>query len=339
VAGRTVMVGVVVLALQGAASATVQADGLPVVGFASAAHGIRTPDGARRYVALPQRHQTIVKAISSTGRTLTRSVLHGRFGVPVVAYDGSAAGLSANGRTLVLIRPRTTFPQHFTELAILAAQTLRPRRLERLRGDFSFDAISADGKWVYLIQYASRSDPTRYRVRALSTRTGQLLARDIVDPHDRGEKMRGSPITRVGSANGRWAYTLYDGNGHPFVHALDTANVTARCIDLPAFPTNSDTWQARLRLVGTKLIIVLGGQTLSELDTASLSLLAHVRAASTNDLKAAARSGHAATRSRSMATRMMLPIAAALLLLTVAVISIRRRFAARPDSRRWADRC
>ena len=50
--------------------------------------------------------------------------------------------------------------------------------------------------------------------------------------------MHGNPMTRATSADGRWAYTLYDGNGHPFVHALDTAPATARCIDLPAVPVD-----------------------------------------------------------------------------------------------------
>jgi hypothetical protein len=45
--------------------------------------------------------------------------------------------------------------------------------------------------------------------------------------------MRGAPLTRAMSPRGRWAYTLYDGGGAtPFVHALDTARRTARCIDL-----------------------------------------------------------------------------------------------------------
>ena len=48
--------------------------------------------------------------------------------------------------------------------------------------------------------------------------------------------MRGYPLTRVASPDGRWAYTLYDGGGkHPFVHALDTLEGRAVCIDLPAF--------------------------------------------------------------------------------------------------------
>ncbi len=45
--------------------------------------------------------------------------------------------------------------------------------------------------------------------------------------------MRGMPVTRSSSPDGRFAYTLYDGAGeHPFIHALDTVEKSARCIDL-----------------------------------------------------------------------------------------------------------
>ncbi len=45
--------------------------------------------------------------------------------------------------------------------------------------------------------------------------------------------MNGLPLTRASSPGGRWAYTLYDGNGgHPFIHALDTRNRRAVCVDL-----------------------------------------------------------------------------------------------------------
>jgi hypothetical protein len=329
-ARRTVRAIAIVLALQGPTAVIARADGLPVLGFASTAHGVRTLDGARRYLARPRQRQTIVRVISRSGLTLRRAVLRGRFDVPVVAYDGSPSGLSADGRTLVLIRPRVAFPQRFTELAIIAARTLRPRRFERLRGDFSFDAISPNGQWAYLIQYTSRVDPTRYRVRALSTQTGRLLARDIVDPRDRSEAMRGSPITRLSSPDGRWAYTLYDGNGHPFVHALDTAGLKARCIDVAAFPTNSNWWGARLRLVGQRLLVVLGGRPSSEIDTRSLSVLAPARTGRPTGATAATQPSKPATRSRSGTTWVAFPIAAAFLLLAAAILTVRRRFGPLP---------
>ncbi len=102
-----------------------------------------------------------------------------------------------------------------------------------LKGDFSFDAISPDGRLLYLVQYLSPRDPTRYLVRLYDLRAGRLLPEPIIDPREVGDVMRGTPITRASSPDGRWAYTLYDGAGaHPFIHALDTTGRTARCIDL-----------------------------------------------------------------------------------------------------------
>jgi hypothetical protein len=257
--------------------------------------------------------------MSASGRTVRSLILVGRYDVPVVAYDGSAAGVSANGVTLALIRPRVTFPQRSTELAIIAAGALRLNRFVRLHGDFSFDAISPNGKWIYLIQYTSPFDPTRYRVRVLNTRTGMLLPGAIVDPHDRGEAMHGSPVARVSGPGGRWAYTLYDGNGRPFVHALDTTGRNARCIDVAALPANTDPWSARLTLAGQRLMVVLGKRTLSQIDTRSLSLLP-------NAPGGGHRSAKGASRLRSGAIGIAFPIVALVVLLAApAILIVRRR--------------
>lgn len=336
-AGRTLCAAVVALALQAAVATAARGDGLPVLGFAGGTHGVRAADGNRRYLAQPRRRVTIVKAFSRSGRTIERAVIPGRFVVPVVAYDGSTSGLSANGRTLVLIRPRVSFPQRSTELVIVAARTLHPRRFERLEGDFSLDAISPSGTWVYLIQYTSQVDPTRYRVRALSTRTGRLLARDIVDPNDRGEAMRGNPMSRVTSPGGRWAYTLYDGNGHPFVHALDTVRLRARCIDVAAFPPAGNLLATRLRLTGRTLTVVQGRQTLTEIDTRSLSVIAPARPTRAASAKRSTRAGKrdaqgAQAPALAITVGLALVVGAALaaaLVLGRRVAQVRRRVRAR----------
>jgi hypothetical protein len=46
--------------------------------------------------------------------------------------------------------------------------------------------------------------------------------------------MTGEPYARAMSPDGRWAYTLYGGE-ETFVHALDTEQAEAVCIDLPQF--------------------------------------------------------------------------------------------------------
>jgi hypothetical protein len=126
------------------------------------------------------------------------------------------------------------------------------RRRLVLRGDFSFDAMSPDGSKLYLVNYLSLSrrnfDPTKYTVRVLDAATGALDPAPVVDPREPGEKMGGIPVTRTTSADGRWAYTLYSGAEHPFIHALDTEGRTARCIDLDALTSRDDLFQMTLRL-------------------------------------------------------------------------------------------
>jgi uncharacterized protein (TIGR03382 family) len=172
--------------------------------------------------------------------------------------------LSADGRELVLIQPRTRFPRARTALAVLDAKKLRVKTILRFRGDFSFDAISPKGNLLYLIQYVSPKDPTRYRVRAYDLRQHRLLDAPIVDSREQSDKMRGNPLSRALSPDGRWAYTLYDGGGQmPFIHALDTSRRTARCIDLDALAGNRYLWRLRLHATedGSALLIRDGAET------------------------------------------------------------------------------
>jgi hypothetical protein len=225
-------------------------DGLPVLGIDVGPAGVTTPSASSRYVTVPAQGHTVVARVRRNGGQILRStVLPGNFTIPAVAYDGSAGGLSADGRVLVLIEPRAGFPRARTTLAILEARALRVRTILRLRGDYSFDAISPKGGLLYLIQYVSPRDPTRYVVRAYDARHGRLLPEPVVDPHERGEKMRGNPLSRAAGPDGRCAYTLYDGAGAtPFIHALDTSGRTARCIDLDALAGNPYLARLRLRL-------------------------------------------------------------------------------------------
>jgi hypothetical protein len=231
------------------------ADGLPVLGIDVGSSGVTTSSGQVRYVSLPDGRRTIVaQTARSGGQIVGVTRLSGSFTIPAVAYDGSASGLSADGTRLVLIEPRQSFPRVATTFALLDAPRLRLLRTIRLRGDFSFDAVSPDGSRMFLVQYTSPNDPDRYAVRAYDLRAGRLLPAPVVDPRERGEAMRGKPLTRTASVDGRWAYTLYDGGGGtPFVHALDTATGTARCIDLPMLDGRRDLWQLRLERSGREL--------------------------------------------------------------------------------------
>jgi hypothetical protein len=270
------------LAIVGAAvvAGGAAADGLPVLGVDVSMQGVAVHGGPARYLTVSEGLRgTIVEQTATAGGSimgLTR--LHGTFTIPAVAYDGSASGLSGDGTTLVLIEPRASFPRARTRFAVLDALPLLVRRVVTLRGDFSFDAISPDGGTMFLIQYVSATDPTRYHVRAYDLRSWRLLPQPVVDSREHEGAMRGSPLSRATSTEGRWAYTLYDGaGGTPFVHALDTTAREARCIDLPLLAGLPNLSQLRLRLHGRTLSVVAAGQPLALVYTRSWRVTAPSR--------------------------------------------------------------
>jgi len=269
---RPILLGLALVAT-GLCAGTARADGLPVLGIDVGDSGVTTPQV--RYVALSLWGDTLVAKLEREGgRVLDRNALRGRFTIPAVALDGSADGLSADGRTLVLIRPRVRFPRAETAFAILGAQGLRVRTIVTLRGDFSFDALSPDGSLLYLIEYLSPQDPTRYQVRVYNLDAGRLLPDPVVDPNESADEMRGYPLTRATSPDGRWAYTLYDGNGeHPFVHALDTTNRKAHCIDLDAVaPFDLENVGLNLGAGGKTLTVLVGPEPIAAIDTSTFKV-------------------------------------------------------------------
>jgi hypothetical protein len=234
--------------------------------------GVRAPTGEVRYVTLGTPESTIVAAISVRGGRVMRSrALRGFYGVPLVAYDGTTAGLSGDGRTLVLgsYGPLPGSPGT-TRFVSLRTKTLRPHRLVELRGSWSFDAISPDGSTLYLVEHISAGAVPRYRVRAYDLAAGRLLPNAVIDRLVSKALMGGQPATRVTTSEGRWAYTLYARqNGKPFVHALDTARRRAFCIDLPLRLPEPKQMKLRLRLGGEHLAVRLGEKQLAVVDMES----------------------------------------------------------------------
>jgi hypothetical protein len=309
-----VLVVAVIVAL--AATATAAADGLPVLGIDVGSQGVTSVGSIDRYVTIDDGAITLVERIARNGgRILGWQRIAGTFTIPAVAYDSSASGLSADGRTLVLIEPRQAFPRELTRFALFDVPSFQLRRIFTLRGDFSFDAVSPHGRKMFLINYTSPADPTRYTVRAYDLAAGALVPKPIVDPAEPSDKMRGAPITRLLSLDGRWAYTLYDGaGGEPFVHALDTATSRAHCIDLPMLLGNQQLWGMRFTR-GPDAQIRIGmssGATLAVVDTTTFAASVPAVAASSN------------LRSWLIAAGL------AALSLVVVLAATRRRFRGRP---------
>jgi hypothetical protein len=245
------LVALVIVAVLALLPASAAADGLPAVGID--ARPLSVPGGQVEYTTERVGRDTRLVESARYGGPLRARRLRGDYSVPAVAYDGSPSGLSADGRTLVLITPRAHFPRKSTTFAVLDARSLAVRRRITLKGDFSFDALSPDGRVMYLIQYLSPTDFTKYAVRAYDMRTRRFFVRPVVDPSEPGEDMSGLPVTRVSSRDGRWAYTLYGARKHPFVHALDTERRTAVCIDIDGAKS---VWGGALALRGNRLEVV-----------------------------------------------------------------------------------
>jgi hypothetical protein len=248
--------------------ATTQAAGAagpPLPSPATDRTGAVAPAGKERLVTKRSGHDTIISAVrASDGRTVRSRRIDGRWSVPAVTVDGATTGLSADGRTLVLVRPVRELPPKATHLAVLDASRLAVERRIALRGFFTVDAISPDGRWVYAIQYAG-DNFLDYRVRALDTRTGRFAARDVIDPRKPGERMGGIPLTRLVSPDGGYAYT---GGDESFIHALDTAGRTAACIDLDMLSPQADVSDVRLQLSrdGERLFVTDAGRRIATVD-------------------------------------------------------------------------
>lgn len=253
----------------GATSAA--ADGLPVPMDGSAVTTTIAPGGeGPRYATVPAGKHTQLLRIDQDGGEVTGTrAISGDFTVPLVALDGTSAGLSAEGTTLALITPRTNFrrfPREETSFRIVdVKQTgrLRPREPLTLRGDFSFDALSPDGRTMYLVEYTS-SDYNNYAVREYDLTRGRLLEDPVLFSHEVAPgEMRGLPMTRVTSPDGRWAYTLYNGGGRArdvaFVHILDTVEGVSHCIELPGL-SGREAWNVQVELPpGARALNVLRG--------------------------------------------------------------------------------
>jgi hypothetical protein len=250
------------------------AAGPPLPSSASGKAGAVAPGGSERLLTRRAAGDTVVIAVRrGSGSVLRSRRIAGRWSVPPVSLDNRTTGLSADGRTLVLVRPTRDFPAASTRLAVLDVRRLVVLRRIELRGFFTVDAISPDGGSVYLIQYPGQ-DVLDYRVRALDTRTGRLASRDIVDPRSPDERMGGLPMTRVMSRDGRWAYTLYGGGDETFIHALDTVGRTAACIDLEMLAPGADLSRVRLVLSadGGRIRVRDAGELVATVDTRTFAV-------------------------------------------------------------------
>jgi len=267
---RAALVGFAVMMAAG--GGTAHAAGGPSPGIALGGTGVTW--GALRYVAVPAPGGTALAQIDRRTGTVERfGDIRGLWGLPLVSWNTDVGGIRADGARLVLAEnPRGSglLPAR-TRFAIVDPVRMRVRSILSLEGAFSFDAISPDGRWLYLIQHTSARNITSYSVRVYDFLRHRLQPGAIVDRSEPDERMAGLPVQRVSSADGTRAYTLYQKpTGGFFVHALDTAARTAHCIDLPGMPNNAG--RMSLSPDGTRLLWAHGVRT-TVVDTRTLQIV------------------------------------------------------------------
>jgi hypothetical protein len=299
-ARRTVLAAALAVA---ALAPSARADGGPSPGAYHGPNSIVDKQHGLRYATLAAGFQTVLEQIRTRDGTIARvRNLSADWGLPAVTWNQDLGGLSPDGRLLVL----GTQPFGGAGLAklsrflLLDARTLRYRGDVRLRGDFSFDAISPDGKTLYLIEHASATDLQRYAVRAYDLVHRHLRPGAIVDRTE--PNMSGAPYARTATEDGAWVYTLYFGGKQPFVHALDTVQGRAVCLDLEWHKSDGRIWRQGIHLVD-------GGARLAFVDRDTGS-----RAKKTLDLRRARASGGGTGWAAATASGITLAGAAALLL-------------------------
>ena len=275
---RLIASALVVLAL--VTGTALAAKGGPAPGVTVGWDGTVDSTGTVRYVALPAAKTTTIAAVrTSDGRVLRYGTIRGGFGIPLVAFDGTAEGVSRDGTTLVLADAAARADE--TRFAVLRTSTLRLAKAIRLPGRWAYDALSPDGRTLYATQYLGTGADPRYLVRSVSLVSGKAFGAPLVDGREPDEEMNGSPWARVRSANGAWAYTLYaKPNGTGFVHALDTSRRRAFCVDLPWRTSAQRLAAVRLSLADGGRALELakpGGSRLAVVDTTTFKVTAFAK--------------------------------------------------------------
>jgi hypothetical protein len=239
----------------------------PVIGGA----GTIGPAGGDHFVTVVERNTTLLD-IDPSGTVNRWTTLAGSWGVPLVAADGTTGGVSGDGRRLVLEHASYIYPKRVTRFLVLNATTLRVRDRVTLRGDYSFDAISPDGSLMFLIEHPIPGGLANYLVRAYDLQRDRMLRRVIREEGEPSAVMNGIALTRATTADGAWAYTLYDeGRGRMFVHALDTVRGRAHCIDLPR-AAGGGVMQLDLSADWSRLDVLVDGEGLARINTATFAI-------------------------------------------------------------------
>lgn len=251
--------------------------------------GTAAADWSRYFIVTQLTGSAQLKAIDpASGQTIAQTTLPGGYNLPDIAFQGPTAGLSPNGQWLALTQnapsPSGGGQGGGTTNFLVGSSSLTDSfKTISVKGDFVFDALSNDGKSLYLIQ--KMKDPNHYQVRLYDVATGSLMPQVVVDKREPKEPMNGIRGDSVADPAGNYVYTVYARDAGPFIHALPLDQPIAWCVDLPSKnPSNIELqfhWalalshDGRIYAVNSSLntvAVMMAGQPPTIVQTASVAL-------------------------------------------------------------------
>jgi hypothetical protein len=190
--------------------------------------------------ATPGERTTVVeRLIVQPGFDRWTQEIDGRWVLPTVGLDPIPVGVSADRSMIVLVEADAEHGVGGADGTVSRFAVVDGRlplayepRIVELHGAFDFDALSPDGRLLYVAEQVLGPLEARYQVRAVETATGVMRDGIIVDKRNIDEEMAGWPVDQLRRPDGM-VMTLYRGADHPFVHALSSVEAWAVCIDLP----------------------------------------------------------------------------------------------------------
>jgi hypothetical protein len=191
--------------------------------------GVPTGDWKHMYSLVDT---SILDTNPETGVILGMLQLGHAYRLPDATVSGLPGGASPDRRWLVVERydaPGNDLPSSSHFLLINTSPLHVVGRVD-LAGFFDFDAISNDGKRLYLVQLINGKE---YFVRLYDVALGRLDPSPVVDKTDATEAMSGIRLSSVASRDGHWLFSLYvREHANPFIHALNLEAPFALCLDL-----------------------------------------------------------------------------------------------------------
>jgi hypothetical protein len=179
---------------------------------------VPSADWSHVYTSSPEPEGgTQIHAIdATTGNTVATRHVDGDVVIRAVSADGTWLALSAPPPAGA--STWAPAPAAISDISIAASDGSSPPERFHLHGNFEPEALSADGAWLYMLQYRPPMDPASYRVTRLDIEKGRVTP--VYGPNKGPvENMTATRLHQVASPDEGALYTLYTNQPPAYLHA------------------------------------------------------------------------------------------------------------------------